>query len=758
MSVWAQAPQYIWDFAPRGTNREDFFKVAYQGQWLYVVGSFNDSIVYGPGQFVVTNGNYDVVIAKLDTATGQVVWMKSIGGSNTDNGLDIEVSGNRLYIVGRFTGTVDFDPGSGTATLTGNGSRDGFILVLDTAGNYIRAGGVGSDQFDEAYDLALIGDSLLVVVGNFRDTADLDPGPGTYQQISQGSNDGFILLLDTALNLRWALTLGAGQSDKLYSVDVDLNGNIYVAGYVRDTVDLDPTSGTSIYQPTTTQADIAIISLTKDTVFRWAAAIGSGSGDYAYGVEVHGHQVFLTGYFQGTVDFDPGAGTHNVSATGSADVFLWVLDTAGNFRWVATAGGSGFDRGSHLYTVDSFVYVIGRFKSTAADFDPTSGVFLLAPMGDYDIFVWKLDTTGAFQWARHMGGPLQDRGYHLVVVPPSLYIVGTYNSTAYLGPWHSGPARTAANQWDPFVVKWSENCTPILAPPQTASACTYFVLPSGDTVYTSGTYMDTLVSATGCDSIVPFMVTIIPPVTVNLPPQSACDTFWSPAGHPITVSGIYSDTLTAVSTGCDSIVTYQVTIYHDVMDTFQVTGCGSYTLPNGQVVTSPGIYPYDTLATVHGCDSFVYVEVSIVTIDTHVNAVGNVLNAAPGADAYQWVSCPDMTPIPGATGASFTPTQSGSYAVVITVGSCQDTSSCHQVNISGVSWPSQPALSYDGRFLQATFDQPVTVRVMDVAGRTLGTWTHTQQVHIDMQQWPAGWYLIEVQQGDERYRTRLWVP
>ena len=73
------------------------------------------------------------------------------------------------------------------------------------------------------------------------------------------------------------------------------------------------------------------------------------------------------------------------------------------------------------------------------------------------------------------------------------------------------------------------------------------------------------------------------------------------------------------------------------------------------------------------------------TINTNVNLSGQTLTASATSVAYQWIDCNNgNNEIPGATSQNFTPSTSGSYAVIITSGICSDTSSCHSVTISNV--------------------------------------------------------------------------
>ena len=110
--------------------------------------------------------------------------------------------------------------------------------------------------------------------------------------------------------------------------------------------------------------------------------------------------VYTTGFFQGTPDFDPGSGIFNLNSTGGLDVFIQKLDASGNFVWAKQLGDTSSDNANSI-TVDASgnVYTIGYFSGTA-DFDPGSGTFNLTSVGGLDVFISKLDASGNFVWAK----------------------------------------------------------------------------------------------------------------------------------------------------------------------------------------------------------------------------------------------------------------------------------------------------------------------------------------------------------------------
>src|SRR5674476_671097 len=117
----------------------------------------------------------------------------------------------------------------------------------------------------------------------------------------------------------------------------------------------------------------------------WAKNMGGASDDYVNSIAVDASgNVYTTGYFLGTVDFDPGAGTYNLTSAGGYDIFISKLDASGNFVWAKNMGGASDDRGTSI-AVDASgnVYTTGSFRGTA-DFDPGAGTYNLTSAGSGD--------------------------------------------------------------------------------------------------------------------------------------------------------------------------------------------------------------------------------------------------------------------------------------------------------------------------------------------------------------------------------------
>lgn len=371
-------------------------------------------------------------------------WAKSMGGISVETGNSIALDGfGNVYTTGSFYKTVDFDPGPGTFNLTAHAFRDIFILKLDAVGNFVWAKNLGGTSINEGVSIAVDASGNVYTAGTFKDTTDFDPGPGIFNLITTGINHApnnghaFILKLDTSGNFVWAKSLGGNLNTVANSIAVDKSGNLYTTGYFDGIADFDPGAGV-FSLASSNLPNIFISKLDVLGNFVWAKNLGGTSivKGHAIAVDASGN-IYITGEFQLTVDFDPGPGIFNLIAVGGIDIFISKLDATGNFIWAKNMGGAenewvssiAIDEGSNVYTT-------GFFSGTT-DFDPGTGVVnLISASIDYDdIFVSKLDANGNFAWAKSMGGTLNDRSLFITLdASANVYTTGYFVGTADFDP------------------------------------------------------------------------------------------------------------------------------------------------------------------------------------------------------------------------------------------------------------------------------------------------------------------------------------
>ncbi len=382
-------------------------------------------------------------------------WAKSISGTGLEVSYNVKVdaSGN-VYTTGQFEGTVDFDPGASTSNLTATGNRDIFISKFDMNGNYLWAKKMEGFGDEIGLSLAIDASGALYIGGIFQGTVDFDPSAAVFSLNSNGQYDIFIAKLDAGGNFLWAKSMGGFGIDGFKSLAIDPSGNVCFVGSFEGLVDFDP--GSAVSNLTSAGAfDIFVCKLNSAGTFLWAKSVGASSFDGAFSIAIDAtSNIYVTGYFNGTADFDPNAGVSNLTSAGGDDLFILKLDNSGNFLWANSSGGISSDWGTAI-TIDASGNVIttGRFQGTI-DFDPSAGVSNLTSVGaDKDVFVSKLDASGNFLWAKSVGDAGYDIAYAIATdATGNIYATGTFSGTVDFNPG-TGSNPLTSNGIDVFILK-----------------------------------------------------------------------------------------------------------------------------------------------------------------------------------------------------------------------------------------------------------------------------------------------------------------
>ena len=429
-------------------------------------------------------------------ANGAFALAKSMGGAGTQMSFSIAVdSSGNIYTTGSFYSTTDFDPGAGIANLISAGERDIFISKLDSNGNFIWAKRLGGTSIDIGKGITVDSSGNVYTTGQFLDTVDFDPGAGIANLVSAGNADIFVSKLDSNGDFVWAKSMGKAGWEYGNSIAVDTSGNVHTTGTFEGTVDFNPSAGTA----NLTSAgftDIFVSKLDSNGDFVWAKSMGDTNEDTGFSIAVDASgNVYTTGEFIGIVDFDPSAGTVNLTSAGLYDIFVSKLNSNGDFVWAKSMGGTSNEIG-HGLAVDTSgnVYTTGYFAGTA-DFDPGVITVNLNNAGDRDIFISKLDSNGSFVWAKSMGGTGLDQSNGISIdTSGNVYTTGRFRNTVDFDPGIGTADLSSVGQSDIFVSKldsggnfvWAKNMG------GASSDIGYGIaLDSNSNIYTSGYYFDT---------------------------------------------------------------------------------------------------------------------------------------------------------------------------------------------------------------------------------------------------------------------------
>ncbi len=367
-----KAQQFEWANTFGGPQSDNAQRIAPAPQGgVFVAGNFQ-----APATFSQTTvegyGFQDVYIARY-SATGQLLWVKAIGGSGNDqvSALATDPLGN-VWVSGRFTGSIDVNPDAEEQLIASNPANglDGFLVRLEgETGSLLSFVDLSPGGVIDIRSIRYNYDSNeLYLCGQYNNTVDFDFGPGTASRSSfVFSGDGFLAKYDTDLNLQWVNTIGSTTPviDYVSSLAISADGFVYCTGLLGGTADIDPGAGTTNLVCAT---DAYLIKYNANTgALAWGFNLGANSIELGNQVMVTpDNQVVLNGSMNSSsMDVDPGFATVQLSSNGiAAAPFLLRYTNQGNYvNGFVAEGLSGLNAtfGSMVFTPENQVLLSGTF-------------------------------------------------------------------------------------------------------------------------------------------------------------------------------------------------------------------------------------------------------------------------------------------------------------------------------------------------------------------------------------------------------------
>lgn len=175
---------------------------------------------------------------------GNFLWAKSFGGVDEDASSAISLDDYfNVYLVGRFNGLVDFDPGKGVNELYCSGFYNGFIVKLDLLGSFKWAKTICSQDYAMIESIAVDRFEHIYITGHFRGINHFNIKNDSLELNTNGDSDIFISKLDTLGQFEWVKVIGGNEFEEAHSILCDNSGYIYVNGTFNGTLDFDPDTG-----------------------------------------------------------------------------------------------------------------------------------------------------------------------------------------------------------------------------------------------------------------------------------------------------------------------------------------------------------------------------------------------------------------------------------------------------------------------------------------------------------------------------------
>ncbi|MBS3915241.1 MAG: T9SS type A sorting domain-containing protein [Bacteroidetes bacterium] len=361
-------------------------------------------------------------------------WAGAIGGWDDDYGLDVTVDkyGN-MYVAGMFGTDCDFDPGAGTFGLSSYGEGDAFVLKLDASGKLIWAKNFGGILYDAAKKAVVDDSGNVYVCGTFKGEADMNPDIAVNSLTAFGSNDIFLLKLDSSGKFQWAKQYGGAGSE--LAIDMILTSpSLLLTGYFVGTADFNPNTGVNAIT-SEGKLDVFILQLDFNGNLNWVKRIGAAGDDFGLSIATDAKKdIYVSGYFEATVDMDPGDSVFQKKSKGKHDDFILKLESNGEFLWAQCTGNSDEDYGYYMSVCNNQLYLAQYFSGTK-DMDPGTAVSNLTSLGNNDVAMLKMDSNGKLIWTKSFGGTADERVRSIATDKyENVYCTGFFQGTADFDP------------------------------------------------------------------------------------------------------------------------------------------------------------------------------------------------------------------------------------------------------------------------------------------------------------------------------------
>jgi hypothetical protein len=349
---------------------------------VVVTGEIESTASFGSGVSLKSNGDNDVFVARYNTS-GALLWAKKLGGgSKSDKGLGVTISGTSIYVTGKFEGTGNF---AGT-TLSSAGGKEMFIAKYTTAGAFVWAKKAGGSGDDEGYAICADASGNIYVTGYFSKTANF----GGVWLTSKGDKDIYLAKYNSSGSIIWAKRAGGSASDYGMGIRVDNSNRIFLTGGCR----LKSVFGTYTITASGGNADIFVAQYDNSGNPKWVKKAGGKYNDYGRALALDAQSnIYITGNY----GFNAAFGSYTLNGVDSAEIYFASYDAAGNFRWALKAGGQVdesdpgrfLEMGLSIATDPSGnVLASGAYRSKS-----TFGAFSLSGWDHTDVYITKIRTS-----------------------------------------------------------------------------------------------------------------------------------------------------------------------------------------------------------------------------------------------------------------------------------------------------------------------------------------------------------------------------
>lgn len=407
--TWAQ-PGFDWQRTVGGSGNDALEDILISGEnTIWCVGQSTSNISFDKTEN--SRGSNDFWVTRLDGA-GNLIWQKTIGGTQADAAYSMVMNGNSYVVVGGSSSSNI----SGEKTENSRGFSDYWLVKLDLQGNLLwqkTLGGSGTDVFRSLVatadgGLILGGYSLSGISGEKTEPV---RGSGLY-------SDYWIVKLDALGNIQWQRTLGGDGMDQLSNLLQTGDGGYVAAGLSASNASFDKT------EDARGLTDFWVLKLDAAGNLLWQRTLGGAGAEHLpRAIETSNGKILLAGGSDSDI-----SGEKSENSRGSSDYWVVQLSATGDLEWERTLGGTDFDLVYSLLETQSHHILVGGSSRSN-----TSGEKAENSRGLDDCWLLELDQDGNLLGQKTFGGNQAEGIYSIQETTNKELILGCYSRSGVSG-------------------------------------------------------------------------------------------------------------------------------------------------------------------------------------------------------------------------------------------------------------------------------------------------------------------------------------
>ncbi|MGN6567736.1 MAG: T9SS type A sorting domain-containing protein [Flavipsychrobacter sp.] len=332
----------------------------------------------------------------------KIQWQKSLGGSKGDQANDIQQTSDGGYIMIGTTTSIDGDI-SGALGASGTNI---WVVKLNGRGAISWQKVLGGTDNDNGASIRQTNDGGYILAATSSSTDGNVTG-------NHGGSDFWVAKLNSTGTLLWQRSLGGSADDYAAAIRQTKDSGYVVAGFTSS-IDGDVTGNHGSY-------DFWVVKLDDTGAVKWQKALGGTNDDRAAAVEQTADTGYIVTGYTNSMDGDV-TSYHGTPGTYS-DYWVVKLSKAGSLQWQKSYGGEDYDYASSVKQTKDGGYVVAGFASS------NYGDVKIS-YGDGDMWLLKLNDTGAISWQKSYGGSATDYATSVQQTLDGGYALAGYTASA----------------------------------------------------------------------------------------------------------------------------------------------------------------------------------------------------------------------------------------------------------------------------------------------------------------------------------------